>query len=113
MHLKILENVRGERFHLRCRPHDTGTKFLLCVCAVFLVLMPIGAVHRFQRGLSGEGWKILAAYPLVIGIAVLAGCVYWFGCLMLPPIDAGLMCGNALLGLFPVVAMFVHRLRSY
>lgn len=81
------------------------------VCLAVMAFYFCELLGKIGRTSSSLAFSPVAV--LLIGLAVVTGCVYWFGCLMVTPFQAGLLAMFSLIGVFPIVAMFIARLRDY
>ena len=82
-----------------------------------LVCLAVLAYYFFETlGKLGRVGPSLAFAPvavLVVGMAALVGCIYLYACWRVSPFVAAMVCVQPLFVMFPIVAMFIQRLRDY
>ena len=92
-------------------PELEGFSLLALVC---LAVMAYYFCELFGKiGRVGRNLAFAPVAVLVVGLAAVIGSVYLFACWRQSPFTAAMMCVQPLFMLFPVVAMFIQRLRDY
>jgi RsiW-degrading membrane proteinase PrsW (M82 family) len=92
-------------------PELEGFSLLALVCLAVMAYYFCDLLGKIGR--VGRNLAFAPVAVLVIGLAVLIGCVYLYACWRQSPFIAAMVCVQPLFVLFPIVAMFVQRLRDY